>query len=395
MAITLASKSSEPHFSVSDIISRLRSKTRISSKHQVLQQQQQQLQPLQDTRPPFIHAPVPLVLPEHQNALLQLGWTTVTFPEASSEPLPLETASSAPPMKPHPLQIAYQDLFTASQAFFNLPDAEKQQWKHRLGSEEGWSKIAGEKEFITLRTLAYCPEVLRAPAQRYWDLVGQYCSNTLGRLSTALGLPDSGDEGLRRFVGPCARMPAEEGDKTATMLRLFRYEGWEEKVVAEAHADLGLISLVVGDTPGLEVWDGATWFDVEREVERSGRKGASMLFGRQLERLVNYRLKAGGHRVVAYGKPQTPSSPADADATEAEKKYRHSIVFVLRAHEPTLIDSDALETPITGKWAEPMRDVTAGALFETIKSQCFNINIDKEERDAQRKRLTKIKEDGA
>jgi hypothetical protein len=388
MAATIPPKPSNHHFSVSNIISQIRSKKRTYSKQSNSQKQEQQQQQQQDTRLPLIHAPVPLVLPEHQDALLQLGWTTITFPDDASKSQSQNIADNAPPPGPHPLQAAYLDLFAASQAFFNLPNSEKQHWKHRLGSEEGWSKIPGEKEFITLRSLAYCPEILRAPAQRYWELVGRHCSSTLGRMSTALGLPDGENEGLRQFVGPCTEMPREEEDKTATMLRLFRYEGWEEKVVAEAHADLGLISVVVGYTPGLEVWDGDGWFDVEREVERKGGKGATMLIGRQLERLANRRLKAGGHRVVAYGRPQV-SSPT-AGASDA-KNYRHSIVFVLRAHESTLIDSGTLETPITGKWAQPMKGVTAGALYEMIRNQCFNINVDQEERDAQKRKLAETK----
>ncbi|EUC32132.1 hypothetical protein COCCADRAFT_99486 [Bipolaris zeicola 26-R-13] len=387
MAVTtLSPRSSEHQSSISNMISRLLSKKKKNPKRRDEQAEQKQEQ---DTRPQLIHAPVPLVLPEHQDTLLKLGWTTITFPGTSPTTQSPDSLSSIPPPGPHPLQIAYQDLFSAGQAFFNLADSEKHQWKHRLGSEEGWSKIPGEKEFITLRSLAYCPEILRAPAQRYWELVGKHCSSTLGRISTALGLPDGENEGLRQFVGPCARMPVEEEGKTATMLRLFRYEGWEEKVVAEAHADLGLISVVVGDTPGLEVWDGAEWFDVEREVERKGGKGATMLVGRQLERLTNERLRAGGHRVVAYGGPRDVSSGDGVDGMET--RYRHSIVFVLRAHEGTQIDSDALETRITGRWKQPMNGVTAGALYEMIRSQCFNINVEKEERDAQRRKLADAK----
>jgi isopenicillin N synthase-like dioxygenase len=187
------------------------------------------------------------------------------------------------------LQLAYESLFQASQAFFNLPADQKNQWKHKLGSEEGWSSIPGEKEFITLRTLEYCPYILREPAKRYWDLMGAYLEGALGRVGTSLAL---GDE-LRRFVGPCGTMQDTDAQKTATMLRLFRYEGWDAKVVAEPHSDLGLLSVVVGDVPGLEVWDGQGWFDVEREVERSGKRGASLLVGRQLERMSNGRYGAG------------------------------------------------------------------------------------------------------
>ena len=257
----------------------------------------------------------------------------------------------------------------------------------------------GEKEFITLRTLEYCPDVLRAPAKRYWDLIGAHCTSTLGRMSTALGLPAGENEGLRQFVGPCERMPVEEAGKTATMLRLFRYEGWEAKVVAEPHADLGLLSVVVGDVPGLEVWDGAAWFDVEREVERAGKKGATILVGRQLERLSNDRFKAGGHRVVAYGarRPDTVSSspPEVPGQGGQDMRYRFSLVFVLRAHEPVVIRSQELETEVTGRWEQPMDGVTAGQFYEGIRKQHFNINIDIGEREKQRRKLGAGKEGGS
>ncbi|KAF1967970.1 hypothetical protein BU23DRAFT_572787 [Bimuria novae-zelandiae CBS 107.79] len=331
-----------------------------------------------DTRPPLIPSPLPLVLPAHQDLLSHYGWTTITLPQPdTSDP-------SSPPL--HPLQTAYHDLFAAAQSFFNSPDSEKQQWKHRLGSEEGWSKIPGEKEFITLRTLAYTPDVLKAPAKRYWDLMGAHLLSTLGRISTSLGLPSSPDAGLGKFVGECVRMGEQEGDKTATMLRIFRYEGWEAKVVAEPHSDLGLLSAVVGDVPGLEVWDGRAWRDIERSY--SGHQ-ATYTVGRQLERLSNGRYPAGGHRVVSYGAPESREGEE-----VREKRYRHSIVFVLRAHVPVVVESKELETEITGTWAEPVSGVTAGEMYADIRKRHFNINTGHEEREKQRRDIEEGKGKG-
>ena len=216
--------------------------------------------------------------------------------------------------------------------------------------------------------------------------MGAHLENTLGRVATSLALSDADDatRGLRKFVGPCGTMQDCEEKKTATMLRLFRYEGWEAKEVAEPHADLGLLSVVVGNVPGLEVWDGAGWFAVEKEVEKSGLKGASLLAGRQLERLSNGRYPAGGHRVVSYGDPEGGKGGG--------KKYRYSIVFVLRAHEPVFIDSEELETRVTGKWTEPVRGLTAGELYAKIRGAHFNINISHEERERQRANVRRQKE---
>ncbi|KAH7083750.1 hypothetical protein FB567DRAFT_529843 [Paraphoma chrysanthemicola] len=394
MAVIVPSKSSDHTFSISNIISRFRSKRRPDSKNTGTQNHGKQ--PILDTRPPLIPSPLALVLPEHQHSLPTLGWTTITFPQPhdpAHHPAPNDT-SPAPIPGPHPLQLAYEALFAASQAFFRLPDAEKAQWKHKLGSEEGWSKIRGEKEFITLRTLEYCPEILRGPAKTYWDLMGAYCDSALGRISTSLDLPDTELGGMRKFVGRCKNMPEQEEDKTATMLRLFRYEGWDAKVVAEPHSDLGLLSVVVGNVPGLEVRDGHGWFEVERQVAAAGMKGASLLVGRQLERLSNHRYGAGGHRVVSYGLPTVDSDERAALPEGDVGRYRFSIVFVLRADEPVMVDSDELETEVTGKWEEGIKGVTAGEMYEGIRRKHYNINIDVAEREKQRRGIEKAKANG-
>src|SRR4051794_30832551 len=91
MATTLPPKSSEHHFSISNILSKFRPKRKSDKKK--LQAQTQQQVP-QDTRPPLIPAPLPLVLPEHQQTLPTLGWTTITFPDFS--PLPGKPSQSSP-----------------------------------------------------------------------------------------------------------------------------------------------------------------------------------------------------------------------------------------------------------------------------------------------------------
>jgi len=384
---------SERRLSISNLISRFRSKKRTTDASRMSKTATSNLS--RDSRPPLATSPLPFVLPEHQHTLSTLGWTTLSFPSSARQDAPTNDAAITAPPGPHlpttfPLQQAYEQLLSASQAFFAQADGEKQRWKHTLRSEEGWSKIPGEKEFITLRTLDYCPELLRQPAKRYWDLMGAHLSTTLGRISTTLHLPDEESGGLRKFVGPCGSMQAADARKTATMLRLFRYETWEAKEVAEPHADLGLLSVVVGDVPGLEVWDGRAWFACEKERGESGQHGATMLAGRQLERLSNGRYPAGGHRVVSYGLP-TPKT--DVSSSVEEKHYRFSIVFVLRAHEPVMINSSDLETEITGTWSEPMHGIDAGTLYAQIRGRHFNINIDPEEREKQRQKVRKEKVD--
>ena len=347
--------------------------------------------------------PLPLVRAEHAENLALQGWTTTELP-SESRGVPW----------PHPLQSAYEDLFAASQAFFAQPAADKQAWRTRLGSEEGWSVVAGEKEMITLRSLEHTPDGLRRPAARFWKAAGDYLDGVLERVSLSLGLePDEGPRGLRQFLGPCRAMQAADADKTATMLRLFRYEGDQAKVVAEresrvclmqprssrsmaafrwqqltsfaAHADLGLLSLVVGKTPGLEVWDAPSqsFFPIEQTYHKPA---ATLLAGRQLERLTNFRYRAGRHRVVSYGAPPRPP-PAPTEPGEAGPSYRFSIVFVLRAHEDVTIDTNALTTKITGDFEVPLVGVSAEAFFAQIRGAHFNINTHHAERNEQREKL--------
>jgi isopenicillin N synthase-like dioxygenase len=153
----------------------------------------------------------------------------------------------------HPLQRASLDLFEASRAFFALPVSEKEVWKTKLGSEEGWSRIEGEKEFITLRTVEGTPEVLKSAARAYWNAAGGLLDQALGRISGGLGLGEGEEEGLRRYVGPCKTFQEKSGEKTATMLRLFRYEGDERKVVAERELPISISGSLVHAATGCSV----------------------------------------------------------------------------------------------------------------------------------------------
>ncbi|OCK82606.1 hypothetical protein K432DRAFT_415242 [Lepidopterella palustris CBS 459.81] len=329
----------------------------------------------QDTRPPLHRIPLPLVLDQHSPNLALQGWTTVTFPRATPD-IPA----------PHPLQTAYEDLFIASKAFFSLPIKEKQKWKTKLGSEEGWSSIEGEKEFITIRSMEGTPDVLKDAAARYWTAAGDFMDGMLERVSESLEMDGGeGEGGLRRFVGPCKRLQERDVEKTATMLRLFRYEGDEKRVVAEPHSDLGLLSMVTGDTPGLEVWDlpSKSWFQIEKSYNGPA---SSLLVGRQLERLSNFRYRAGGHLVRAYGPNPNASQPSDPSLPK-QPNYRYSIVFVLRAHKPVIVDTDLLTTKMTGKFENPIKGITAGTFYEQISNAHFNINTNMKERDEQRKKI--------
>lgn len=124
---------------------------------------------------------------------------------------------------------ALEKLFKASKSFFALPDAEKQRYLTNDGSEEGFSSIKGEKEFITLRRsdVGNCPEVLKAPVEAAWEAVFKVLNEGLKGVEVNLDLPPSS---LTRFAEPCLKM---DDRARTTMIRLFRYENDEVKTVAE------------------------------------------------------------------------------------------------------------------------------------------------------------------
>jgi hypothetical protein len=297
-----------------------------------------------------------------------------------------------------------ESLFTASKSFFALPQTEKDRYLTKDGSEEGYSSIKGEKEFITLRRNGeeHCPQILRNQAEGAWESIFKVLHETLLGIELNLKLPATS---LTRFSEPCLHF---DNEKRATMLRLFRYENNEAKTVAEPHMDLGLLSLVIGDTPGLEVLDDANdgsepwWHPIEQNFEKGM---ATVMGGRQLQYLTRDRYKPGAHRVFSYGK-NTPLIPEDLSKlqlsrTERLKKrlsltgpkkttkerYRYSIVFVLRAHEDVEVDYRLLESPGFTFDPKDMTAKTAGELFARIRKAHYNVNIGHEQREEQKRKL--------
>lgn len=303
--------------------------------------------------PALIPVELPLIKPEYRYNLADQGWSTVTFDEEND------------------IYQSLLRLFDASRAFFDEPIEEKEKYLSKLGSEEGWSRIPGEKEFITLRQLGFTPEVLKGPASEAWENVGSLLNGYLERIAESLELPP---EAFTPFSEPCTKL---DGVRRATMLRLFRYENHEPKVVAEPHNDLGLLSLVIGDTPGLECWNKyqRSFFPIERTYTRPA---ASVLVGRQLQRFSNNRYIPGGHQVRSY-------------EDVGDRKYRFSIVFVLRAHWPAVVDTDKMTSRITGPHEVPIKGETAEEMFAKIRRAHYNINTNIKERDDQKQKLRDAK----
>ena len=279
---------------------------------------------------------------------------------------------------------AYKALFARSNQFFALPADSPQKTTYQAvsgpaASEEGYSKIPGEKSILTTRTSTRCPEILQTDLKTAWDLTGTFMTRTISAIANTLDLSSSVFDA---FVLPCATLSPT---KTPTQLRMFRYDrptGTEATVNAERHKDLGLLSLVIGHSPGLQVLDPTTsaWIPIENDSAlppgsrtRSGGLTATLLGGETLAFLTRGNYKAGVHRVVC-----DPVSVAG-------DPFRFSIVYTLRPAVAPLY-TKAFESEITGEFAasERCEGESSAVLFDRIMKSHWNINAAKEIREKQR-----------
>jgi len=340
--------------------------------------------------PPLLTASFPLLTQSQIDSLSTLGFTT--FPISRRQCL----------------YNAALKLFALSRAFFAQPQPSKEHFKVRdanaQGSEEGWSRVWGEKELITLRRGGVtCPESLESTGREMWAECGKLMKDVMDGVEGSLGLVKGAFGSV--YEAECD-MPAVE--RLETLLRMFRYERRAKEIddedtaknnaeqtkdpevlgkgrlVAAQHIDLGLLSLVIGSSPGLEVWDYRLkkWIAIEEPQYADSTVGeltATLLVGETLTRLTNGRYLPGRHRVFV------PSVPATTE--EDESQYRYSLVFALRPHPFSVISTSALTTPVTGHFKYPIEDVTVGELFGAIARSHWNVNTEKEAREAQRRRL--------
>ncbi|KAL6721763.1 hypothetical protein ACLMJK_000868 [Lecanora helva] len=293
----------------------------------------------------------------------------------------------------HPGMLdAYIELFAQSQKYFDLPADSDQKTRYQAvsgpaASEEGYSKIPGEKCILTTRTSNRCPPILQKQLEATWSVTGTFMQNIMAAIANTLHLKGNPFE---PFVAPCATLTDK---KTSTQLRMFRYDrptGEEPTVNAEMHKDLGLLSLVIGHSPGLQVLDssGSTWISIEEPpalpphaAARSNGLTATLLGGQTLSFLTRNNYKAGVHRVVC------------APASVAKDPYRFSVVFTLRPAIAPLYTKD-FESDVVGKFeeGERMEGGSSGVLFDRIMKSHWNVNAAKDVRERQREEQRKRRE---
>lgn len=301
----------------------------------------------------------------------------------------------------HPGMVeAYTQLFAQTSKFFNLPPDSPEKTNHQAASgaaasEEGFSQIPNEKSIMTVKTAAHCPPLLQPDLQTAWNLTGAF----LGKIATAIARTlDLDPDVFAPFVDPCTTLP--QTHRTPTLVRMFRYDrpptgdaNRGPKINAEKHKDLGILSLVVGHSPGLQALDSQTnaWVSVEDDANlppgskaRSAGLTATLLSGETLAFLSRGQYKAGVHRVVC----APPSSSSSSATEEGGDPYRFSIVYTLRA-APAPLFTKRFESDVVGRFGpgEAAEGESSAVLFERIMRTHWNVNAAPSVREEQRRKF--------
>ncbi len=249
----------------------------------------------------------------------------------------------------------YAALFHNASAFFSLsPQTKAAIYPSASGdTEQGYSLVPDEKEFVTLR---YVPEGPDQASQsqalppetisQTWADTARLLHRILGDISGYLSISPHAWDSL---VQDCLAAPRAADEATPTLMRLFRYE--PRGGAAEPHRDLGLLTLCVCRGSGLQVCEpGSGW---------QGAPEVTLLVGDTLRVLSRNRIPAGLHRV---------------EPTEAG---RNSIVFALRASTHRTIDLASFD----GQGV-----IDTQLLWDAIRRHRVNVNVPKGLRDEMRAR---------
>ena len=154
---------------------------------------------------------LPRISPQSYSDICLNGW------------FPVELDSKS---KNDELYTSLVGLFDAGRAFFDQPISYKEQFTTELGPSEGWSRVEGEKEMITLHTIDQSPIELKEAAARAWASSGHVLNGYLEKMSESLGLDA---DGFGSFSRPSIKM---DNVWKSAEIRVFRYYGDKPKVVS-------------------------------------------------------------------------------------------------------------------------------------------------------------------
>ena len=272
-----------------------------------------------------------------------------------------QTGSLPLPLPPHLRQL-YTQLNSLATKFFSLPLNTKQDSYAPInGTELGYVSIPAEKEYISFRALtAHAAESeLERTIAAVWRETYTFLYRILCDLAWAM---DISHEVWDRVLDGISPMPKRLEEATPTFLRVFRYE--PNTGIAESHADLGLLTLCVGDGQGLQVRVGGA----NAKEQWAEYQEPTLLVGKTLAKLSGGRIKPGVHRVVG------------------NTAGRNSIVYALRPSTKHEIE--------LGMFPGVRAPVHMGELWKSVWQGAFNVNapLDVREKQKERQRLMKQQE---
>jgi len=282
---------------------------------------------------------------------------------------------------PTHLAEAYQAVSDDLKEFFTLSAEEKALLypSRSADTEQGYVRVDGEKEFITLRYLPQRSvaddgsdpisedhraekgwpktETMEKRLSQTWSDTAVLLLRILADIAAALEIHPRAWDTLTE--GSLA-LPDRREVASPSLLRLFRYE--PQGGTAEAHTDLGLLTLCVCRGPGLQVFERQAQGTGQGDVPPGWRDAAdaTLLVGDTLRVLSSNRMRAGRHRV------------------QATAGGRHSAVFGLRASTRGEIDLSLFG----GHGA-----VDARQFWDALRGSRVNVNWDKDRRDAFRAKM--------
>ncbi|KAL9108316.1 MAG: hypothetical protein Q9227_006915 [Pyrenula ochraceoflavens] len=196
---------------------------------------------------------------------------------------------------PPALEQACAALFTvASEEFFiKSTDEKKKMYPAQKGEELGYVNIEGEKEFLTLRHVSQ--PTTDSPLTPSFPPFYTHTHTLLSRILTSLSLGLSLSPTTFSPLLPPSTLPLHFSTAYPSFTRLFTYLPNPNSISSAPHRDLGLLTLCVGDGPGLQVWA----YDEERGAwDWRDTVGPTVLVGSALRMLTGGRVREGIHRVV-------------------------------------------------------------------------------------------------
>ena len=286
----------------------------------------------------FIHEPPPgpplLLDAEQVQHLAYQGWTEIHIPDDLENALGRLSASAA-------------DFFGQSE------EVKTRAYPSTRGTESGFYHVPNEKEYLTLRRQTHDSSCeLEQQAARAWHDAGLFLYRVLCDLARACGLDTHVWDPLVKESLCLPRVGCNLNNVT-TLMRLFRYN--PATGTAEQHADIGLLTLCVSNSSGLQVLDRAKqvpeWIYVSRPTVLIGETARSLLCN---------RVRAGLHRVVG------------------NEAGRDSIVVALRPYLASTTDLSRFG----GQGIVDTRKY-----YNEIRDRRFNVNATQDIREQQRKTL--------